>query len=52
MRKKVMAAREALTGGAREVVVSDANRERPISAALAGAGTQFSETALAEEVEP
>jgi len=51
MRKKVMAAREALSGGARAVIVSDANREEPISAALAGAGTRFSETALVEEAE-
>ncbi|WP_331235363.1 acetylglutamate/acetylaminoadipate kinase [Natronorarus salvus] len=52
MRKKVMAAREALSGGASGVIVSNANREEPISAALAGAGTQFSETALAEGAEP
>ena len=39
MTKKVMAAQEALDGGASEVVVADANAERPIRAALDGGGT-------------
>ena len=39
MTKKVMAAEEALTGGASSVVVADANADEPISSALAGEGT-------------
>jgi acetylglutamate/LysW-gamma-L-alpha-aminoadipate kinase len=39
MTKKVMAAREALTGGAREVVVADANLNDPVTTALNGGGT-------------
>jgi len=46
MTKKVLAATEALEGGAEEVVVSDANRRDPIVAALDGAGTRFSPEAL------
>jgi len=46
MTKKVLAATEALEGGAEEVVVSDANRRDPIVAALDGAGTHFSPEAL------
>ncbi len=48
MTKKVMAAKEALSGGAREVIVSDANLEDPILAALDGQGTRFTPGALAE----
>jgi [amino group carrier protein]-L-2-aminoadipate 6-kinase len=48
MTKKVMAAKEALSGGAREVIVSDANGEEPILAALKGRGTRFTPAALAE----
>ena len=51
MTKKVMAAKEALSGGAREVIVSDANGEEPILAALDGRGTRFTPGALAEENE-
>lgn len=53
MTKKVMAAKEALSGGAREVIVSDANGEEPILAALDGRGTRFTPGALdeSEEVE-
>jgi acetylglutamate/LysW-gamma-L-alpha-aminoadipate kinase len=39
MTKKVMAAQEALDGGASEVVVADANADSPILAALDGGGT-------------
>jgi acetylglutamate/LysW-gamma-L-alpha-aminoadipate kinase len=39
MKKKIMGAQEALAGGVRTVVLGDARRERPISAALAGQGT-------------
>jgi len=46
MTKKVLAATEALEGGAEAVVVSDANRRDPIVAALDGAGTHFSPEAL------
>ncbi len=39
MKKKVMGVREAIDGGVRRAVISDARVERPVSAALAGAGT-------------
>jgi [amino group carrier protein]-L-2-aminoadipate 6-kinase len=42
MKKKVMGAGEALEGGVRRVVIGDARTDRPISRALAGAGTVFS----------
>lgn len=51
MTKKVMAAKEALEGGASEVVVSDANLNDPILAALDGHGTRFSPGALGGEDE-
>jgi acetylglutamate/LysW-gamma-L-alpha-aminoadipate kinase len=41
MSRKVMAAREALEGGAAEVIVADANLERPIETALEGDGTHI-----------
>ncbi len=41
MKKKVLAASEALEGGVERVVIADARRERPVSAALAGEGTVF-----------
>lgn len=41
MKKKVMGAGEALTGGVQRVVIGDARSGRPISAALEGAGTVF-----------
>ncbi|ADJ13589.1 acetylglutamate/acetylaminoadipate kinase [Halalkalicoccus jeotgali] len=46
MTKKVMAATEALDGGASEVIVSDANFNDPILAALDGHGTRFTPGAL------
>ncbi len=39
MTKKVMAAEEALEGGASSVIVATANADEPITAALAGEGT-------------
>jgi acetylglutamate/LysW-gamma-L-alpha-aminoadipate kinase len=39
MKKKVLAAKEALAGGVPRVVISDANAGRPITRALAGEGT-------------
>jgi acetylglutamate/LysW-gamma-L-alpha-aminoadipate kinase len=41
MSRKVMAAKEALEGGAVEVIVADANLERPIETALEGDGTHI-----------
>lgn len=41
MRKKVLAAEEALQGGVHEVVIADCNRPTPVSDALAGRGTVF-----------
>ncbi len=48
MTKKVMAAREALTGGAPEVVVADANLNDPLLAALDGGGTHITADAAGE----
>ncbi len=39
MKKKVLGAQEALQGGVRRVIIADGRVEKPISAALAGAGT-------------
>jgi acetylglutamate/LysW-gamma-L-alpha-aminoadipate kinase len=50
MTKKVMAATEALAGGADEVVVADANADAPVVSALAGGGTHVTASALEEEV--
>ncbi|MFB6078421.1 MAG: acetylglutamate/acetylaminoadipate kinase [Halarchaeum sp.] len=49
MTRKVMAAEEALRGGAPSVVVADANAENPIRAALAGEGTTVERDALPDE---
>ncbi|MCH7661441.1 MAG: acetylglutamate/acetylaminoadipate kinase [Euryarchaeota archaeon] len=51
MTKKVMAAKEALSGGASEVIVSDANLNDPILATLDGHGTRFTPDALGGEGE-
>jgi acetylglutamate/LysW-gamma-L-alpha-aminoadipate kinase len=48
MRRKVMAVREALAGGATSAVVADANADRPVRAALAGGGTLVRPAAVAE----
>jgi len=49
MTRKVMAATEALSGGAAEVVVADANAENPVSAALDGGGTHVLPEAIPDE---
>ena len=51
MTKKVMAAKEALSGGAEEVVVADANEDDPILAAVDGGGTHIAASALPDEDE-
>ncbi|MFC6753211.1 acetylglutamate/acetylaminoadipate kinase [Halorubrum tibetense] len=48
MGKKIMAAKEALSGGSGRVVVADANVNDPIVAALGGAGTTIERSALGE----
>ncbi|WP_323172699.1 acetylglutamate/acetylaminoadipate kinase [Natrialba sp. PRR66] len=48
MTKKVMAAEEALEGGAASVTVASANADEPITSALAGAGTTLEPGALAD----
>ncbi|ELZ76998.1 acetylglutamate/acetylaminoadipate kinase [Haloferax larsenii] len=48
MTKKVMATKEALDGGAAEVVVADANLNDPITTALDGGGTHVTPGALVE----
>src|SRR6056297_237830 len=49
MGRKIMAAEEALTGGADEVVVADANADEPILSALGGDGTHIKADAVQEE---
>jgi acetylglutamate/LysW-gamma-L-alpha-aminoadipate kinase len=49
MGKKVMAAKEALSGGAGRVVVADANVRDPIVAALGGGGTTIERSALGSD---
>ena len=49
MTKKVLAATEALEGGAEAVVVADANSRDPIVRALGGAGTHFRPEALSDD---
>jgi acetylglutamate/LysW-gamma-L-alpha-aminoadipate kinase len=51
MGRKVMAAKEALEGGAAEVVVADANLDEPVATALEGDGTHIYPGALAGERE-
>ena len=46
MERKVMAAEEALAGGASEAVVADANADAPVRSALAGDGTHVLPGAL------
>jgi acetylglutamate/LysW-gamma-L-alpha-aminoadipate kinase len=48
MTKKVMAAVEALEGGAAEVVVAGANADRPVTAAVEGGGTHVAPGALGD----
>ncbi len=49
MTRKVMAATEALEGGATRVTIADANRESPVSAALSGDGTTILPGAIEAE---
>ena len=49
MTKKVMAATEALDGGAPAVYIGDANRDAPVSSALDGTGTTIEAGAITEE---
>ncbi|MFB6092933.1 MAG: acetylglutamate/acetylaminoadipate kinase [Haloquadratum sp.] len=51
MTKKVMAAEEALDGGAVTVVVADANADDPILAALDGGGTHIHASAVADDAD-
>jgi acetylglutamate/LysW-gamma-L-alpha-aminoadipate kinase len=51
MGRKVMAAEEALNGGAPEVVVADANAESPILSALDGGGTHVHASALEQDTD-
>ncbi|TKX76046.1 acetylglutamate/acetylaminoadipate kinase [Halorubrum sp. GN11_10-6_MGM] len=48
MGKKVMAAKEALSGGAGRVVIADANVRDPVVAALDGEGTTVARSALGD----
>jgi acetylglutamate/LysW-gamma-L-alpha-aminoadipate kinase len=49
MTKKVMAAKEALDGGATEVVVASANADAPVTSAVDGGGTHVQRSAVADE---
>jgi acetylglutamate/LysW-gamma-L-alpha-aminoadipate kinase len=49
MTKKVMAAKEALDGGALEVVVASANADAPVTSAVDGGGTHVRRSAVADE---
>ncbi|WP_222915084.1 acetylglutamate/acetylaminoadipate kinase [Natrinema sp. SYSU A 869] len=51
MTKKVMAAEEALEGGATSVIVATANADEPITSALEGEGTTLEPGALKDEDE-
>ncbi len=51
MGRKIMAAEEALDGGASEVVVADANAESPILSALDGGGTHVYASALEQDTD-
>ncbi|WP_299267035.1 acetylglutamate/acetylaminoadipate kinase [Halorientalis sp.] len=46
MSRKIMAAEEALDGGADEVVIADANTDEPVLSALSGGGTHLYQEAL------
>ena len=43
MKKKVLAAREALAGGVTQVILADSRLAEPIRTALAGGGTWISQ---------
>jgi acetylglutamate/LysW-gamma-L-alpha-aminoadipate kinase len=49
MGRKIMAIQEALSEGAPEAVVADANADAPITAALDGSGTHVLASALADD---
>jgi len=51
MSKKVLAATEALDGGAASVTIADANANDPIVSALSGRGTHFTPGALGGETD-
>jgi acetylglutamate/LysW-gamma-L-alpha-aminoadipate kinase len=51
MTKKVMAAKEALDGGAVDVVVANANAEGPVTGAVDGRGTHIQRSAVTTEQE-
>jgi acetylglutamate/LysW-gamma-L-alpha-aminoadipate kinase len=51
MERKVMAIQEALEAGATEVIVADANLDRPVATAMEGDGTHVYPSALPEAAE-
>jgi len=51
MTRKVMAATEALEGGATSVTIGDANADAPVSGALDGAGTTILPNALVDDAD-
>ena len=46
MKKKILAAREALDAGVSTVIIADSRRSQPIRAALAGEGTVIGDCGL------
>jgi acetylglutamate/LysW-gamma-L-alpha-aminoadipate kinase len=50
MKRKLLAAREALEGGVRKVILADSRKEKPLSRALAGGGTTLCRTYTAAAV--
>ena len=51
MKKKVLAAREALERGVPTVILADSRRPQPVAAALAGEGTVIGERIGLEQVD-
>jgi len=52
MKKKTMAAREAIDGGVRDVIIASGRVARPLTGALAGAGTRIHSDARSGEALP
>lgn len=49
MKRKVLAAQEALAGGVAQVIIGDGRRDYPVTAAMAGAGTHIHPLAIAQK---
>ncbi len=49
MKRKVLAAEEALAGGVPRIILADSRRERPLASALRGEGTVFGRSELSRQ---